>query len=436
MPRIGARNVKVSFTAGYLTHFGGIYLLHTFFQQLWLRTRLCLGLRVDERNNHFSVTERLLAMMYPMILGLNTLELKALLGANGVFQYLTGLPKFPHPDTLRQFLVKKASALHPRLHTVHNDLRAHFLALPHPLTSLWFDFDSTIRTLYGHQEGAMKGYNPHRKGARSYHPLLCTEAHLGDCLGGVLRYGNAASADGVLAMLDEVLAIVPAGVRELRARADAGFYERDFIGKLDKNRVGFAVVADRTAPMQHRLPGLRYRRMNAWESTAEFRYRPNQWPRAHRFVVLRERLTEPRSQQLKLLKLDRYAYRVIVTNLALTPYGVFNFYDGRTGLERIIRVLKDDFPYATAPTQWFLANAMYAEESLLAYNLMIWFQRLCLPEDWQSYTTATLRQRLLLIPGVFTRTGNRPELKLPRNNPYQETFTNALQQIKKLNPLV
>ena len=129
MPRIGARNVKVSFTAGHLTHFGGVYLLHVFFQQLLLRTFLCLSLRIDERNNHFSVTERLLAMMYPMILGLNTIELKALLGTNGVFQYLTGLPKFPHPDTLRQFLIAKAPAPHPMLHTVHNDLRARVFSL-------------------------------------------------------------------------------------------------------------------------------------------------------------------------------------------------------------------------------------------------------------------------------------------------------------------
>ena len=359
-----------------------------------------------------------------------------MLGMNGVFQYLTGLPKFPHPDTLRQFLVKKALMLQPRLHSAHNDLRAHFLALPYPLTSLWFDFDSTTRTLYGHQEGAMKGYNPHKPGARSYHPLLCTEAHRGDCLGGRLRYGNAGSAAGVLDMLDEVLSIVPPGTRELRARADAGFYGRDFIEKLHKNRMGFAVVADLTVPIQRRLPGLRYHRVNAWESTAEFRYQPDGWPRAHRFVVMRERLTEPRSKQLKLLKLDRYAYRVIVTDLDLTPFGVFNFYDGRVGLERIIRVLRDDFPYAKAPTKFFLANAMYAEESVLAYNLMIWFQRLCLPEDWQSYTAATLRQRLLLIPGVFTRTGNRPQLKLPKNNPYQDTFIAAMRQIKKLKPLV
>lgn len=437
MHRTGSRNVKVTFSAGQLTHFGGVWLLHRWFQRLLLRTYLSRWLYVPERNNHFSVTERLLAIVYPMILGLNTVELKALLGTNGVFQYLTGLPKVPHAETLRRFLLQKSPLLFPRLHAAHGDLRTRFLALPATRSSYWLDFDSTARTLYGNQEGVVRGYNPGHRNEKSYHPLVCTEAHLRDCLGGVLRYGNAHTADGVLAMLDAVLAMIPAGVREIRTRADAGFYDQRFIARLSQNDIGFAVVADLTLPLQHRLSGLRYRRINAWESTAEFRYRPGAWPQPSRFVVLRERLTEPRQAQLKLLKMDRYAYRAIVTSLDLTPYGVFQFYDGRAGMmERIIRILKDDHPFAQAPTHSFTANAMYTELSLLSYNLVIWFKRLCLPEEWQSYTVGTLRHRLLLIPGIFTRTGNRPELKLPKNNPYQDIFTAASRRIRILKPLV
>jgi hypothetical protein len=50
---------------------------------------------------------------------------------------------------------------------------------------------------------------------------------------------------------------------------------------------------------------------------------------------------------------------VIITNLSLTPYGVFTFYKDRAGLERIIRVLKNDFPFGSAPTGNFEANALY-----------------------------------------------------------------------------
>ena len=130
MPRTGAKNVKISFSAGQLTHFGGVYLLHRFLQQLQLRSFLCNHLRLPERNNNFSITERLLALIYPMILGLNSIELSHLLGTNGVFQYFTGLPRFPHPNTLRGFLTEKADRLLPQLCSTHHRLRSHFLVLP------------------------------------------------------------------------------------------------------------------------------------------------------------------------------------------------------------------------------------------------------------------------------------------------------------------
>lgn len=44
-------------------------------------------------------------------------------------------------------------------------------------TQGWYvlDFDSTVETLYGEQEGARLGPNPHKPGRPSYHPLLCRE---------------------------------------------------------------------------------------------------------------------------------------------------------------------------------------------------------------------------------------------------------------------
>lgn len=436
MSRTGVKMVAVSFTAGALTHFGGVYLLHHFLQQLGLRTYLSQRLRLLERNNYFTINERLFAILYPMILGLNNVELGALLGTNGVFQHITGLPRFPNPATLRRFLADKSVELLPRLRSAHDDLRQYFLTLPAVRSSAWLDFDSTAKTLYGNQEGVVKGYNPGHRGRKSYHPLLCAEAHSQDCLGGELRYGDAHTADGVKEMLTRALAVLPASVRIIRVRADAGFYDGDFIAQLSENHIGFAVVAHLTKPMKNRLPGLRYHPVKDSLATAEFRYQPHGWKRAERFVVLRERLSEERKEQLKLFTLDAFAYHAIVTNLPLTPYGVFSFYQDRAGLERIIRTLKDDYPFGSAPTKYFAANALYAELSLLAYNLVVWFKRLCLPEDWQTFTIGTLRHRLLLIPGVFTRTHNRPQLKLPKNNPYQEVFRYAQERIKKIQPLV
>ena len=40
------------------------------------------------------------------------------------------------------------------------------------LSEVWIDVDSTVDGVYGNQEGAEVGYNPHKKGQKSYHPLM------------------------------------------------------------------------------------------------------------------------------------------------------------------------------------------------------------------------------------------------------------------------
>lgn len=435
MRRRGASKVRISFTSGKLSHFGGIYLLHQFFQKLQLRTYLSRRFAYGRRNHRYSITEIVLALIYPMILGLEKIEISALLKTNGVFQYLTGLPNFPDPTTLRRFLVRESSNLLPALWEAHNKLRKYFVAQPSALPSYCIDFDSTANTLYGHQEGVVKGYNPGHMGKKSYHPLVATEAHLRDALGGFLRYGNAHTAEGVVPLFLETVSLLPPK-HSLRIRADAGFYEKTFVEELDKLNIGFAIVARMTTPIKRRLPGLCYHKVNAAFSVAEFFYEPYQWKKAYRFVVLRRKLKPDPDQALTLFTIDKHAYSVIATNLSLTPYGVFTFYKDRAGLERIIRILKNDYPFGSAPTGIFPANALYAELSLLAYNLITWFKRLCLPENWQSFTLPKLRHQLFMMPGELVNTGNIPTLKFPKNSPHKNVFKSALNKIKKLYPLV
>lgn len=431
----GPRNIRTKFTSPWLSHFGGVYLFSRFLQQLRFRRYLNHRLRYPQRNNQYTLTELIVGLMYPMILGLEKIEVSALLKTNGVFQYLTGLPRFPDPTTLRRFLIRSAPLLLPQLHAVHNDLRALFLCAPNTPSSFWLDGDSTVQTLYGNQEGALKGYNPAHPGKKSYHPLIITEAHRGDCLGGVLRPGNVHTAEGIEDMIVTLLAFLPHRNR-LRFRADAGFYDGDFVALLKESVVTFAIVAHMTSPVKARLGGLRYQRVSSMFAAAEFQYQPYGWKEKERFVVLRRRLPEEEKEpQTTLFTLDRYAYSVIVTNLELKPYHVFQFYQDRSAMERIVRTLKEDYPFGKAPTNSFEANALYAELSLLAYNLIVWFKRLCLPDDWQSFTLSTIRHRLLMIPGMFVRSGNIPTLRFPGNSLYQDAFHYAQGQIKKLTPL-
>jgi Transposase DDE domain group 1 len=221
--RRSPQNLKLACNHAGLTHFGGAYFLHEFVRVLQLRNFLARHLNYHRRNSDYSVSQMLLALIYPIILGLDRIETASLLIANGTFQYLTGLKSFPDPQTLRRFLLKAPTHLRAQLHRVNDRLLQRFIHLPEHRSRLILDLDSTVLTVFGHQQGAEIGYNPRYRGKRSYDPLLCLEANSSFLCDVELRRGDA----GIWAGSEELLACcfqsTPSDIRELRVRADAGF---------------------------------------------------------------------------------------------------------------------------------------------------------------------------------------------------------------------
>jgi hypothetical protein len=163
----GPRNLALEFGVGTLTHYGGVYLVHRFLGRIGLKRALGQMIRPEQRNNRYSIGETLLALLYPMILGLERIETTQLLRQNGVFQYLTGLRAYPNPSTLRRFLLRVVPTVLPQLGTLHDRFLARMTARPPSPSRLIFDVDSTVLVLYGNQEHAKIGYNPIKRGRPS-----------------------------------------------------------------------------------------------------------------------------------------------------------------------------------------------------------------------------------------------------------------------------
>src|SRR5438309_11225072 len=104
----GPRNIGVQFGTASLTHYGGVYLLHRFLTRIGFKHAIAQEIRFLQRNHRYSVGEMLLALLYPMVLGLERIETTQLLQQNGVFQFLTGLRSYPDPSTMRRFLLRVA----------------------------------------------------------------------------------------------------------------------------------------------------------------------------------------------------------------------------------------------------------------------------------------------------------------------------------------
>jgi hypothetical protein len=432
--RHSPRNLRLACDHRGLTHFGGVYFFREFLRVLQFRNFLAPHLTYPRRNRRYSLSQMILALVYPIVLGLDRLETASFLRSNGTFQYLTGLQSFPDPQTLRRFLLRAPESFWEQVRRVNDRLLQNFIHLPQHRSRLIFDLDSTVVTVFGRQQRTAVGYNPRYRGKRSYNPLLCIEANSSFLWDTELRPGNAGTWDGSVELLDTCFTNVPPDIRELRVRADAGFGFNPVFEALESRPTQYAVVARLTQAFRRLLPGLRYDPVNPIGEMAEFEHRPHGWPQARRFVVARRFIPEEEAQTT-LFSMGRYVYRAWVTNLSLTPAGVWHFYDGRAGMEPRIGELREDFALRKIPTASFAANALYLEIIRLAYNLVTAFQRNCLQESWQNLTLTKLRYKLFLLPGELTHPQNRPVLRLRESPVLQDLARDILAKTRRLKPL-
>jgi hypothetical protein len=435
--RKGLHTLSFSFEAESLTHFGGLFLIQRFCNQLQLRRRLERILRPTPAWSDYHPADLILVFLYILIAGLPRLNKTEILQYNGLFRSLVGLQRFPDPTALRRFLRRLSPRSIRQMARLHDQIRAQLFDLPQPRTSLAFHMDSVVLTLYGKQQGARIGYNPRKKGRPSYHPLLCFEAHGQEFWHGSLRPGDAASNTGARALVQRCLGKVPSTVARARIRllADAGFFSGKLVSDLDQAGCGYIIVcrkANSYLPMAERAG---FKEMKFGWAVAEFHFKPQKWKEEHRFIMIRRPLPEDpeEAKQLTLFKRGRYSYSAFVTNLELQPWMIWRTYNGRANVEKSIRELLSSFSLNKIPTQEWVANVAFLQLLLFAYDIVHWFKRLCLPEKYLRTTVETIRNEYLVLPGKLTKHGGHNVLQLPRDYHHRDIFLAAARKIEALS---
>jgi hypothetical protein len=411
-------------------------LMQRFCKQLRLRHRLQRAVRLPQRPGDYHSTDVMLALLFAIIAGLRRLNKTEVLQYNGAFLSLLGLASFPDQSTFRRFLKRLPTETIRQVVRVHDQLRRDLSALPQSPSSLIFDIDSVVLTLYGHQQGSRVGYNPKKHGRRSYHPLVCFEAMRQEFWHGSLRPGDAASNTGVIGFLRHCLVKVPSTIARsrIRVRADSGYFSGRFVHFLEKERLGYVIVAREYRGIKQHAQAARFRKLHFGWEVGEFSYTPTHWDTPHRFVVIRRPVPDDpaEAKQLTLFKHKRYAYSVLVTNLDLAPWRVWRFYCPRATIEKNIRELLYDLPLGKIPTADWVANVAFFHLVLFAFDLAHWFKRLCLPPEYLHATLETLRTDLLVVPARLVRRAGRNVLHLPRDYRHRELFERAFQRAQRL----
>jgi len=409
-----------------LSSHAGLALLNDFAQQLGVAQILDAELHVKQRERGYRESEAVLSLGHNLISGGSCLlDLNVLRGDVGTRQLL-GQERWMAPTTagefLRKFDIGDIHDLYRAQHRLQARVRPHQAA-----TCCTLDVDSSVYAqASAHKQGSVKAYN----GEVGYHPFFVFWAEECELVFSHLRRGSAYTSSKFEWCLKATLKRLPADLPK-KLRADSGLYDRKLVAWCETHHITFGITADQTAPLLEAIkaiPETQWQDLTRYElaQVAEFRYRPQRWPRTYRYIVKRE-LRENKQHQLY------FHYHVFVTNDETSPADdLLEWHLQHAEMENLIKEHKHGFSLEKLPTQNFHANWAYLLIGQLAFNLVAWFKKLILPPDYHRATVKTIRHHVLNVAAKIVHTARQFFLVISDDYRYQEVWRFALAQLAHL----
>jgi len=411
---------QVEFSDNQLTGNAGLVHLGRFAQKLGLRNILDRHISISRGGNaKYEVAEGIIMLMLGAVSGVKHLSQTLYLKTDKVIRKLCDWHDFPHHSTLGRIFKLFGHRHCNELSEAEDEARRKVWSKKW-VGRVTLDLDSSVRGVYGSQEGAAKGYNPHKKGQKSYHPLFCFIAENRECLHHWFRCGDAYTGNGADEFIKECYSRIPKRVWKILWRSDSGFFCGRNLDVIEEHQDDYLIKASfkgltRLLMAQSWRP---VRRQPGWECT-EFTYACHGWKRARRFVAVRRLVQE--DTEGRLFPHPQYEFFCYVTSLDLNPWKVHKCYGKRATSENWIEWCKNQMAAGSILTQDFWANSALFQTSILAYNLLVWMVWLTTREGLRQEPN-TIRAWLIKAPGRLITRSRRWILKLPRDYFFKEPW--------------
>ena len=411
-PIFGSSQVQFRSTIKPVTPFGGLVSLIEFVSKLGVAAELEKLMPFKLRSpNAIPPAQTLMAFLFSVIVGASRFAHTDWLRSDKALHAMLGIARFPGTDTIRNLFARfTQGAVELFWRPLWLWLLPHFAAPPEGFS---LDLDSTIFQRSGQQEGAAKGYNPHRPGRKSHHPLLAVLAEAPCVLHASLRSGNTSASRGISQFLKEALALLPKGWKLRTVRADSGFFAEELLEFLESCKLPYVIVARLTSGIKRKAAGLcHWTEIDDDYAVSEFTAQLHGWKKPRRFVVVRERIRESKSALgRKLIDVPGYTFRIFVTNRSEDPLVLWRDYNKRATIEQRIEELK-----AELNADGFCMKNFFATESaflavLFTFNLLSLYQKATRPEA-PYRQPATLRAAVFLGGAILGRAARKPVLHI------------------------
>jgi hypothetical protein len=297
------------------------------------------------------------------------------------------------------------------------------------LSTDWIlDCDTTVKLLFGHQDGAEIGYNPTKPGRPSHNIHTYWVANLRLVLDAEVKGGKTHPAKYSLPGLMRLLKALPPEKRPQLVRGDSAFGNDPVMTELESIDQMYLTKLRQTAGVK-RLIERNWSRQD-WQDVGqgseavEAQLKLSGWSHARRVVVVRSapkakpatvesvkgKKTKPQ-QDLHFDDTDpvkRWDYAVLVTNSNYEIKAIGQLYRDRADCENGFDELKNQWGWGGYTTQDLERCNLSARAVALIYNWWSWYVRLAHPPTRLEAITS----RPLLLAGVARLTEHAGQSRL------------------------
>jgi hypothetical protein len=427
-------DVKEEFSGKNLTRFGGTGLIRRFFNRHSIKDEIEKGIRIEGRREcKYSVGSMIVSILYGIFMGYQRPSQMEVFTVDSVFQKIAGLVGFPVQSTISRFLSSLKVSVAREIAILNFNFLMKFRGGFKTFKSITLDMDSHVIPVFGNQQRVGLGYNPKKKGRKSYHPILCFIGETRDYIGGFLRSGKHHTSHNAIPFLKSIIKKLPSHIKEIRVRADGGFFSIDILKFLINIAIEFYIVVPIQPWVQNKIMGIRnWRGIGYGVEVGEFEFILNRVITI-RMVVIRQRVKvgESPKKQLKLLNIKGilYDYQVIATNSNLSPEEAWRFYNKRACCENFIKEGIYGFGLDKVVSHSYAGNSAWFELLMLAYNLMNFFKEEVMNQNNVKEMIQGIRERLFLIPGRLVYKGRQWILRLERTWFYRCEYEDAIANV-------
>jgi hypothetical protein len=291
------------------------------------------------------------------------------------------------------------------------------------------DVDTTVKPLFGHQEGAVLGYNPRKPGRPSHvlHTYFMANTRL--VLDVEVRPGNETSAKYTMPGLWVFLDGLPRQAWPCFIRADCNFSTERDMTEAERRGMPYLFKLRQTGKVKTLIRQVFGR--GDWESAGqgweglEDRLQLTGWTTKRRVIVLRRKIKAAialaasarpalAAEQLQFIETDegvvQYEYVVLVTSLTDPVSTLAQHYRDRGDAENIYDEEKNQWGWGGYTTHDMKRCQIMARIIALVYNWWSLYVRLAIPERHAEAITS--RPLLLYGVGQQTRHGGQTRLTI------------------------